>query len=346
MPRSTISIIGTGLIGTSLGLVLTGRQDRTYDVVGADRDRSAAREAKRRGAIDRDVGSLQEAVEGAGLIILAVPVVSGRRLLQDIACYVQPGAIITDTCSTKADIMRWAAEFLPETVHFIGGHPMAGSEKSGPAAARADLFKDATWAITPSPRADEDAVRVVLGLIEAAGAYPLYIDPAEHDQYAAAVSHLPMLVSVALFRLIRDSQAWEDMALLSGPAFRDLTRLASGDPVMSQDIVTTNREAILHWLGRFRDEIDRIRELIDEGGKPVAELLGSSQLDRDAFLLNPPVRRRPEGPPLPSSQDAMGRLFLGGLYDRMKEMPTRIRPMEDDQELRRKLGARGDDKSG
>lgn len=338
MAQSRIAIIGTGLIGTSIGLNLCGRKERAYEVVGADRDRANAKTAKKLGALDREVGSLEEAVEGAGLVILAVPVMAAKPLLQELGKVLEPGTVVTDVCSTKADILHWAGEFLPETSHFIGGHPMAGREKSGPEAASADLFKDATWAVTPSPRAGERAVDVVLGFIESMGATPLYIDPAEHDQYAAAVSHLPLLLSVALFRMVRDSQGWEDASLLAGPAFRDLTRLASGDPTMSRDIMMTNREAVMHWIGRIQQELSTVQKALELGGEPVLDLFRSTQLDRDTFIMNPPVRRRPEGPEAPSAQDAMARLFVGGLYDKMKDATNRVTTRGDDAALRRKLG--------
>jgi prephenate dehydrogenase len=218
---------------------------------------------------------------------------------------------------------------------------MAGKEKSGPESATPDLFKGATWALTPSPRADERAVGVVLGMIETLGANPLYIDPSEHDQYAAAVSHLPLVMSVALFRMVRDSQGWEDAALLAGPGFRDLTRLASGDPTMSRDIMMTNREAVLHWITRLQNELSTVKEAIETGHEPVYDLFRSTQFDRDTFMMNPPERRRPEGIEPPSAQDAMGRLFVGGLYDKLKEATTRMEkspPRPDDAKLKRQLG--------
>ena len=345
MAQSRISIIGTGLIGTSIGLALATRENRQYDIVGADRDRNNARTAKKMGALDKDVGSLEEAVEGAGLVIIATPVMAARTILQEAGKYLEKGVVVTDVCSTKADIMRWAQEFLPDTANFVGGHPMAGRETSGPSSATAELFKEATWAITPSPRADERAVGVVLGLIETLGANPLYIDAAEHDQYAAAVSHVPLLMSVALFRMVRDSQGWEDAALLAGPGFRDLTRLASGDPTMSRDIMMTNREAVLHWIGRMQTELSTIRDALEMGHEPVFDLFKSTQFDRDNFIMNPPMRRKPEGPEPPSAQDAMGRLFVGGLYDKLKEATNRISTAPrtfDDEELKRKLGHRDD----
>jgi prephenate dehydrogenase len=239
--------------------------------------------------------------------------------------------------------MRWAAEYLPEQTHFVGGHPMAGREQSGPSAATIDLFQNATWAITPSPRADEDAVAAVLGVVEAMGAIPLYIDPAEHDQYAAAVSHLPLLTSVALFRMVRDSHGWDDAALLAGPGFRDTTRLASGDPTMSRDIMVTNRDAVIHWISRLRDELGTIQTALETNSEALFDLFSSTQMDRDTFIANPPARRKPAGPAAPSAQDTIGRMFVGGLYDRLKEAPDRMAGRSDTKELRRKLGASDDD---
>ena len=195
--------------------------------------------------------------------------------------------------------------------------------------------------MTPSPTADERAVGVVLGMIETLGANVLYIDAAEHDQYAAAVSHLPLVMSVALFRMVRDSHGWEDAALLAGPGFKDLTRLASGDPTMSRDIMMTNKEAVLHWITRLQTELSTVKEAIESGHEPVYDLFKSTQFDRDTFMLNPPERRRPEGVEPPSAQDAMGRLFVGGLYDKLKEATDRMtknpaRP--DDAKLKRQLG--------
>jgi prephenate dehydrogenase len=349
MARSKIAIIGTGLIGTSIGLNLMSRKDRSYEVVGIDRDRTHTRTAKKLEAIDREVGSLEEAVTDAGLVILAVPVQASHDLMESMGPYLRPGAVVTDTCSTKSEIMRWAKDLLPEGVHFVGTHPMAGKESSGPRAAAMDLFQGATWAVMPSPAADEGAVNVILGLIESLGAHPLHIDPAEHDQYAAAVSHVPILLSVALFRLVRDSAGWEDAALLSGPAFKDLTRLASGDPVMSTDIMGTNREAVLHWLRRYRESLEAMEKMLADDQDELAKLFASTYVDREAFLTNPRVERQQGGIPLPSSQDAMGQMLVGKYYERLKELTSGDSAAKmakiDREELRRKLerpGKNGD----
>ena len=134
MAQARITILGTGLIGASIGLALAQRPGRQYDIVGADRDRNAARAAKKLGAIDKEVGSLEEAVDGAGLVVIATPVMAARQILQECGKYLSEGAVVTDVCSTKADVMRWAHEFLPASVNFIGGHRWRAA-KSGPDAA-------------------------------------------------------------------------------------------------------------------------------------------------------------------------------------------------------------------
>lgn len=268
MPDSSIAVIGTGLIGASVGLTLMAREDRRYEVVGVDSSRQNARAARELGAVDRTVRYLDEAVGGASMIVLATPPRAAADLLEAMAPHVAEGAIITDTCSTKAAFMAKAEELYGGRVSVVGGHPMAGSERSGPAAASAGLFEGAAWAVTPSATANERSVEVVLGMIRAAGAVPVYVDPAEHDEIVAAVSHLPLMLSVGLFRMVRDSACWDDAEQLAGPAFRDMTRLAKGDPRMAADIVATNRAAIVSWLRRFQDELDalaRALELDDEG---------------------------------------------------------------------------------
>ncbi len=332
-----IAIIGTGLIGTSVGLGLANRKDRKYQIIGADRDRQNAKMAKKAGAIDKEVGSLEQAVRGAGVVIIAVPVQAARHIMREMVPYLEEGAVVTDTCSTKAEVMEWAQEFLPQGVDFVGGHPMAGKETSGPRDATAELFQGATWAITPATTARERSVNSVLGMIETLGGHPVHIDAAEHDMWTAAVSHMPLMVSVTLFRLLRDSKGWEDAALLSGPGFKDLTRLASTDSTMSTDIVTTNKDAVLHWLRRFREELMNVEDAVEEGGDALRSLMASTQMDRDAWMLNPRVEKGPEGPPLPSAQDAMAQFFVGSNYTRLKEMSARGFKITDEEKLRREL---------
>ena len=290
MPR--LAIIGLGLIGGSLGLALKRAQLKGLEIVGHDAEWGVNGRARKLGAIDREARHVPAAVEGAALVVIATPILHVRTVLEAMAPALSEGAVVTDTASTKRDVIRWAQELLPEGVSFVGGHPIAGKEQSGLAAADAALFEGHAWAITPPAHAPEQAVKTVENLIALVGAHPVIIDAEEHDSYLAAVSHLPLLASIALFSLASQSQAWPDLAALAGPGFRDVTRLASGNPDMSHDICLTNRENLLHWLDRFGEELRRFRHAIadSDGQDELIKTFAKAQADRDAFLEALPER--------------------------------------------------------
>jgi prephenate dehydrogenase len=320
-PAHRIAIVGLGLIGGSLGLAIRAAGLRGVEVVGYDQERSALAKAKRLGAIDREAHDLAQAVAGASLVVIATPILAIRQVLREAAPHLSEGAVVTDTGSTKAAVLAWARELLPKGVHFVGGHPLAGKETQGIDNAQADLFRQRAYCLCPDPEADERAVRTVLGLVQVVGATPLFIDPQEHDQYVAAVSHLPLVVATALFTLVRGSSGWAEMAPLAASGFRDTTRLASGDPEMSHDICLTNQEAILHWLDRLIGELYRYRRLIAEGGTELFETFARAQLERDAFLAKKVVGREPPQVELPDFKDALASLFIGrALSERIRRL--------------------------
>jgi len=307
-----ITIIGTGLIGGSIGLALKGARVTGIEITGFDEDRAAMGEARKMGAIDHGAPDLVRAVSGAKMVIVAVPPLAVRQVFEDIGPHLLPGAVVTDTASTKALPARWAREYLPDSVSYVGGHPMAGKETQGIKAAEAGLFKEKVWAVVPSPTASEPAVQSVMGLISLAGAEPLFVDAEEHDQYVAAVSHLPLVMATALFTLARSSPSWEDIAPLAASGFRDMTRLASGDPRMAHDICATNSEAIVHWIDRYIGELQRFKGLIQENRKTLFKEFTQTQLEREAFLAGKWKQRQPMVE-MPSAKDAMGNMLLGGL---------------------------------
>lgn len=338
-----IAIIGLGLIGGSLGLALKAARLRGVELVGYDRDSETRTKARRIGAIDREARDVAEAVSGASMVIVATPILAIREVLREAAPHLTEGSVVTDTGSTKAAVLGWARELLPSGVHFVGGHPMAGKETQGIDHAEAGLFRERAYCLCPDPDADERAVRTVLGLVHAVGATPLFIDPEEHDQYVAAVSHLPLVLATALFTLVRGSTGWQEMAPLAASGFRDTTRLASGDPEMSHDICITNREALLHWLDRMIGELYRYRRLIAEGGAELFETFARAQLDRDAFLSRKVVGREQPQVELPDFKDALVSLFIGrAVSERMRkltELPekpaeTGGRPSREDRTTR------------
>lgn len=329
--RKRIAIIGLGLIGGSLGLAIKAARLPSVEVIGHDQSRQTAEKASKLGAIDRAEHNLPRAVEAAGLVIVATPVLAVREVMAQIAPYLPEGSVVTDTGSTKADVLAWAAELLPPHVSFVGGHPMAGKETQGIDNAEAGLFKDRAYCICPTAEAHESAVRAVVGLAQVVGAEPLFLEASEHDQYAAAVSHLPLVVSTALFTLLKASPAWEDLAPMASSGFRDVTRLASGDPQMSHDIFLTNRKAALHWLDRMLDELRRYRDLLEGDPEALLETFAKAQVDRDGFLAEPRPRR-PVGPDQPNVREELVNSLIGGWVagrlKRARELPAKVREAE------------------
>jgi prephenate dehydrogenase len=260
-----IAIVGLGLIGSSIGLGLRrwsaenvrGGQP-ALDVIGFDSNLDRQSQAKKIGAVDRTEWELRKVVENADLVVLAAPVLSLKEILGDIAPLLKHGTAVTDAASTKAEVLGWADQLLPRTVSFVGGHPMAGKETSIEGA-DADLFRGATWCICPSVLASDEAIRTVLGMVNALGAEPYFVDPNEHDAYVAGISHLPFVASTALMNALSADPSWRDMKTLTAGGFRDMTRLASGSPEMHRDVVMTNRDAVQRWLDAYLAELQDFR---------------------------------------------------------------------------------------
>lgn len=345
MPR--IAILGTGLIGTSIGLGLKAANRDSLEVVGFDRFRDHAQAAERVKAVDRALRDPGEAVRGAGLVILAVPILAIRELMEQIARDLEPGAIVTDTGSTKAEVMRWARDYLPSTVSFVGGHPMAGKTEAGPGAAEATLFQGARWAIVPTTHASEDAVDVVAGLAHQLGATPMFMDAEEHDAYVAAISHLPLMAATAMFRLTRDSEAWPELSVLAAGGFKDSTRVAGTDPAMSHDIALTNRTQIIHWLERYREELRKLQAQIadTEDEQELFRLFAKTSLEHGAFMTGAVGRKEIDEKHWSSVPDAalMDLLMGGTLAERARELTQRSEARIAESERRARYGSRTDD---
>lgn len=292
-----ISIIGLGLIGASLGMALRSANPKEsplgeLEIVGYDPNSRALKDARGRLAIDREARSLAEAVREAQIVIIATPVQAIREIFSELAGILPGNVIVTDTASTKAEVCAWAKELLPATISFIGGHPMAGKEQSGALAADPDLFRGAIYCLTPNANARQGAVDVIDALVNIAGAKPYYIDPTEHDAYVAGISHLPFLLSTLLVAATSRSPAWKEMAPLASSGFRDISRLASGDPEMHRDICLTNRDAIIRWLNTSITLLDEIRaDLERSDGEAIDRLFQQAKTVRDEWLAQRPGLR-------------------------------------------------------
>src|SRR2546427_8060255 len=256
-----VAIIGLGLIGGSIGLALH-KAKAAQQVTGYDLAKGISNQARRIGAIDQPYNALADAVRGAELVILATPVGTMRSLLQEIASSVTPGTVVTDVASTKSQVISWAEEYLPSSVAFVGGHPMTGKELSGVESADSDLFQGRIYCLTPTAHTRPVAINKVSTLIEALGARVRFLEPAEHDGQVAGISHLPFVASIALMNTVAEGPAWGDAAMLAAGGFRDMSRLAAGDPQMYRDICLTNSEALTRWLNEYITTLSDLRDRI------------------------------------------------------------------------------------
>ncbi len=346
-----ISIIGLGLIGGSIGLALRNwakteeGQAANLELVGFDAKGKQKALADKMGIFHRYTATPMDAVKDADVVIVATPVMAVRDTFEDIREHLKPGAIVTDTCSTKRQVMAWAKELLPTTVSFVGGHPMAGKtasiEKADP-----NLFKGCTYCLMAAVGVKEEALETVGRLVTIFGANPYFMDPAEHDSYTAAISHLPFLAAAGLVNLVGSSQGWREMSRLASTGFQDTTRLAGGGIAMHLDVCRTNSDSIIGWIDRYQQQLSELRDLIeqaglfDELGRPKPESL-SEPAGLEKYLKDAAETRerwqasrqmsqsaeQASGVEMPTSKELRSnytRMLFGSLF-------TRRRPGQDDQ---------------
>lgn len=249
-----VGIVGLGMMGSSLGLALAHACEQR---LGFDADASVADSSRALGSVD-EVGTFEHVVGAVDVVVLATPVRTAIELTPRVAAAMREGAVLTDLGSTKRAICE-TFDALP--VAAFGGHPMCGSEQSGPGAARGDLFRGATWALCASH--DDEATpqaRLVTDMIGATGASLLFVDPVEHDRAVATASHLPFVTATALVGALAGADdATSGLAsALAANGFRGATRLAAGDPAMWDDILATNSDFIRDAVADLRRELDAI----------------------------------------------------------------------------------------
>ena len=292
-----ITIIGMGLIGTSLGMAIRNASEKEAPlgptvITGYDKNQRATGDARGRLAIDREARTLEDALHEAQIVVVAVPVQRIRDVFAEIAPMLPNGAVVTDVASTKAQVLQWAAELLPATVDFVGGHPMAGKEQAGASAAEPTLFKGAIYCITPAPRARQAAIDVVEAMVRQIKAKIYYIEAAEHDAYVAGISHLPFMLSATLMAVVGQSAGWKEMAPLAATGFRDISRLASGDAEMHRDICITNQAALVRWLNESAQLLLDLRDQIEEGASDeLLDFFENTRKLREDWLVGRPNLR-------------------------------------------------------
>ncbi|MDQ4142967.1 MAG: prephenate dehydrogenase/arogenate dehydrogenase family protein [Actinomycetota bacterium] len=265
MVEGPVAVIGTGLMGGSLGLALR-RAEPSLAVAGYDADEAMARGALERGAVTRVARTLAEAADGARLVALGVPVDQAPAVLEDLRAHLDPAAVVTDLGSAKAVVVAHGTRCFGE--RFVGGHPMAGSERHGIEAADAALFEGASWILTPTTRTSPNAYSVVTEVVAAVGAQAVALEPDVHDALVARLSHLPQLVASAIVDVAASAGDREALLGLAAAGFRDVTRIAASHPDMWVAIIRANEPAVLEALRSLRERLDVLEEDISDGRWP------------------------------------------------------------------------------
>jgi prephenate dehydrogenase len=259
-----LAIVGVGLLGGSVAKAVRAHA-LAREIVGIGRDLTRLGPALRDGALDHVTTDLADGVAGADRILLAAPVLANETLLQRVWQAAPAGAVLTDVGSTKRGIAAAADRLAAgrSEIHFVGSHPMAGSEKSGYAVARPDLFQGATVVVTPTESSDSAAAKGVGEFWAALGARVVVLDPAAHDRAVAAISHLP---HVAAWALVDAVARFEPDALsIAARGFKDTTRIAASDPDVWREILLDNRDALRGGLAAFRRALDDLEALVASG---------------------------------------------------------------------------------
>lgn len=258
MDLQRLSILGVGLLGGSIGLACRSAL-KNCEIIGYGHRADSLEAALRLGVIDRATDDLADAVRGADLVILCTPVGLFGDILRRIGPALKPGALVTDVGSTKRSVVAEAEKWLPKGVHFVGSHPMAGSEKRGVQFARADLFVDALCILTPTEKTDTAAVGRIEEFWRLLGMRTSRMSALEHDRLVGMVSHVPHAVAAGLVRMQP-----EEAMRLAGKGFFDTTRIAGGDGGLWRDILLDNADNVREGIVRLQGELAELVKKLDE----------------------------------------------------------------------------------
>ena len=289
----TLCVIGTGLIGGSLCLSLK-QAGVCQRIVGAGRSEATLQKAKQLGIIDHYETDIEAAVKDADVVFVSVPLGAMEAVFKQIKTGLDKAgnskAVVTDAGSSKQQVVQLAAEIFDDRdggfsiCNFVAGHPIAGTENSGPEAAFAELYKDRRVILTPTADTDVDAIKLVTSLWQTTGALVETMDAAHHDKVLAATSHLPHMLAFGLVHCLENMEDIENVFRFAAGGFRDVTRIASSDPVMWRDICLNNRQPILEMMQRYRGELDMLYNALESGdGEKLKEVFEHAKKTRDKF---------------------------------------------------------------
>ncbi len=298
-----VALLGLGLIGSSLAHAMR-KHDLAGHIKGHARSAATRIEVERLGFADSVHEDPAEAVENADLVILCVPVGACGAVARSIAGGLKPSAILTDVGSVKASVVRDVSPHVPDGVHFIPGHPIAGTEQSGPNAGFAELFVNRWCILTPLPDTDAGAIKALTAFWRACGSEVDQMSIEHHDMVLGITSHLPHLIAYSIVSTAADLEdvTKSEVIKYSAAGFRDFTRIAASDPIMWRDVFLTNRDAVLELLSRFSEDLSALQKAIRWGdGDHLIELFTRSREIRRGIIAAGQDTAAPDFGRLPST---------------------------------------------
>ncbi|WP_296590950.1 prephenate dehydrogenase/arogenate dehydrogenase family protein [Methylophaga sp.] len=290
-----LAIIGVGLIGGSLALALK-KAGLVEQVTGYSRSQAAREEALALGIIDNTAESLAEAVADADMVFVAVPMGAMQAVFEQLAPHLKPQTIVTDGGSAKQQVIDAARQALGNKFdYFVPGHPIAGTEKSGPSAAFAELYQQHRVVLTPVAETNKSALEKVRQMWQKAGADVFEMEVEHHDVVLAATSHLPHVLAFNLVGMLAQREDCDEVLRYAAGGFRDFSRIASSDAVMWRDICLGNRGAILELLQQYRSGLDKIEQAIrQDDGDYLIDIFGRAKKARDTRFADPDLKDNSE----------------------------------------------------
>ncbi|MEC9458681.1 MAG: prephenate/arogenate dehydrogenase family protein [Pseudomonadota bacterium] len=267
-----IAIIGLGLIGGSIGLAVN-RYDKSIKRIGIARTQDTLDKALERGLVDEVSNQFNEILIDCDLVILATPLSSFKSIIEEILPYLKEGCVITDTGSSKTNVIKVIEELIPDHINFVAGHPVAGTEMSGPEAGFAELFDNRWCILTPTEKTNKETLEDVSNFWKNLGAMTEVMTAEHHDKVLAITSHIPHLLAFNIVGTANDlaNVTEKEVVKYSAGGFRDFTRIAASDPIMWRDIFISNSSAVLEMLNYFSKDLDDLKTAIENNDSDFLE---------------------------------------------------------------------------
>lgn len=319
---NTITIIGLGYIGSSIGFGLRTKYGSKIKITGYDSDQSTQNNAKKIGAVTHTAWNLSNAVKGAELVIISTPPGVIEEIFASIADHLEPSCVVTDTAVTKRKIVEWAETQLPG--QFVGGNPLVGGLQGNNQEPSGYIFSSASWALVAPKKTSGRVIKKVTDLLDDLGAKPFFLDSIEHDSFTAATVGLPAILSATLMNIISQSPSWHEMSKFSGPNLDMVTRPAASDPAISIGSISTNSDMLIDWIDRSIDSLNLIKnqllpEQITANNEPLIDVFVQAWEERARLDIGVADRRKNtrDRPEIPSASEGMMSIFFGNRFARI-----------------------------